>query len=269
MIEKKMLTSWEEFEKEIVAINERNKEWLVRTGQSRVLCPLYRGVGNSEYKLESTLDRIQKGMRCSLYLDIIKVVREHVATCTGRKWDMETNEPKIRLGGLDLPLATYEFMAYLRHNGFPSPLVDWTKSPYIAAFFAFRDIYCKAEHVSIFAYRGDIMPGGDPSIPSMRILGPSIKTSRTHYLQQSEYSMCFREENGDKCFATHEDVKWDVEERDIMIKYIIPVSERTKVLRKLDSMNITAYSLFDSEPTLMETLALREIVFKMRNCLGT
>jgi hypothetical protein len=253
------LKSWEEFEEKIVEINQCARVLQQQEQLSRMECPLFRGHSDSGWSLESTLDRIQKGMSYSRYLEIIKAVREHVATCTGRKWDLETNEPKMHLGGFDLPLSTYEFMAYLRHNKFPSPLIDWTKSPYIAAFFAFGDVYSKAEHVSIFAYRGDIMHGGNPS---MWILGPSIKTSRTHYLQQSEYSMCFREENGEKYFATHEDVEEDVEEQDVLIKYTIPVSERTKVIRKLDSMNITAYSLFDSEPSLMETLALRELFLK-------
>jgi len=29
-------------------------------------------------------------------------------------------------------------MTRLRHHGFPSPLLDWPQSPYIAAFFAFN-----------------------------------------------------------------------------------------------------------------------------------
>jgi hypothetical protein len=51
------------------------------------------------------------------------------------------------------------------------------------------------------------------------------------------------------------------EDQDWLYKYTIPASEREKVLRKLDKYNINAYSLFGSEESLMETLALREIFF--------
>ena len=38
-------------------------------------------------------------------------------------------------------------------------------------------------------------------------------------------------------------------------------SERTKVLRMLGDHNINAYSLFDSDEALLETLALRRLLF--------
>jgi hypothetical protein len=40
-------------------------------------------------------------------------------------------------------------------------------------------------------------------------------------------------------------------------KYILPSSERTKVLNKLDQMNINAFSLFGNEEGLMDMLAWR------------
>ena len=45
-----------------------------------------------------------------------------------------------------------DFMIHLRHHGFPSPLLDWTKSPYIAAFFAFNEA-TEQDDVAIFSYR--------------------------------------------------------------------------------------------------------------------
>ena len=183
---------------------------------------------------------------------------------TGRKWDLDT---KVNLGEFDLP--AYEFMSYLRQNGLPSPLLDWTKSPYIAAFFAFRDIYHKPadeECVSIFVFRENCGNGKGWTLqePHIHTIGPSIATCRTHYLQQSEYSICVQETDGEMHFANYADVRNDDEdEQDILLKYNIPMSEQKKVLRKLDLMNITAYSLFGSEPSLMDTLAVREFVLEL------
>lgn len=254
-MENKVFKSWEEFEQALVDINDKTKQLYEKYGCK--FFPLFRGVSDSEYHLESTLDRIKKKVKFSEYQRILKIVCKHVATCTGRKWDIETAVSTIHLGDFELPLSTYEFMAYLRHNGFPSPLIDWTKSAYIAAFFAFRDIYSKAEYISIFCGLWNCQYGDEPRIYP---LGHTIATDYKHYLQQSEYSICVGVENKETYFADHEDVEGD--EEGALIKYDIPASERQKVLKKLDSMNITAYSLFDSEPSLMETLALRELFLK-------
>ena len=247
------LDTWEKFEEKIIEINGQFLEKRKQGLRSNMEYPLYRGVKDSEYHLETTLDRISGGIKVSKYHTILKIVNKHVSTCTGKKFELDT---KVPLG--DFELQAYEFMAYLRHNGFPSPLLDWTKSPYVATFFAFGDIYSKKEHVAIFVHTGKASWGQNPSI---RRLGPTIATDRKHYLQQSEYSICVKGQGEERCFANHEDVK-DDDGEDILTKYKIPASERQKVLRKLDSMNITAYSLFGSEQSLMETLALREVYLK-------
>jgi len=271
-----VIKSWEAFEEELVKINEDTKV-LRQKGVSRMDYPLFRGHSDSEWHLESTLDRIQRGMSLSDYRRIVKIVHENVATCTGRSWDIETDTPTIFFGGFDLPLPTIEFMAYLRHNGFPSPLLDWTRSPYIAAFFAFRDIYPRkkdafaaecpvltglCDHVSIFVFRefAGLTKEWDDQEPHIHALGPTITTHRNHYLQQSEYLLCIgKKRDGEWVFTNYQDVT-PCENQDVLVKYNIPISEQQKVLKKLDTMNITAYSLFDSETSLMETLALREIV---------
>jgi hypothetical protein len=47
--------------------------------------------------------------------------------------------------------------------------------------------------------------------------------------------------------------------KEMLIKYLIHRAERSKVLSKLDIMNINSYSLFIDEESLMETLAYQNI----------
>ena len=49
--------------------------------------------------------------------------------------------------------------------------------------------------------------------------------------------------------------------QDVLWKFNIPWSERMRVLRLLDAYNLNAFSLFESEECLMETLAIREMEF--------
>jgi hypothetical protein len=64
-------------------------------------------------------------------------------------------------------------------------------------------------------------------------------------------------------YAPHEGVfSRNDPNQDVLLKFTIPATERIKVLTALDSYNLNAFSLFDSEEALMETMALRHIDFK-------
>jgi hypothetical protein len=57
-------------------------------------------------------------------------------------------------------------------------------------------------------------------------------------------------------FGTGQDVLW---------KFNLPSTERLKVLQLLNDYNLNAFSLFDSEETLLETLWFRELVLRTQH----
>jgi hypothetical protein len=82
-------------------------------------------------------------------------------------------------------------MAYLRHHGFPSPLLDWSSSPYVAAYFAFAEPVEDGKNVAIYAYRergdGGFKIGGNDE-PFIRQLGPYVSGPKRHFAQRSQYT---------------------------------------------------------------------------------
>jgi hypothetical protein len=252
-MDERKLTSWEEFEAEI-------EQW---EGKPKHVQPLFRGQRKSEWPLETTLERYGAvDYSGKEYFRNITSARRKIETVTGKKWEF-SEEFKEGDSYMAAPQG-YEFMVFLRHHGFPSPLLDWSRSPYIAAFFAFHRAEPKhGEFVALFEYVEDtgFGKGISPDEATIRTCGPWISTDKRHFLQQSEYTVCrkqVRRPNGNDevNYARHEEALARGEpDQDILTKYLVPAGERERVLRKLQLMNITSYSLFESIESLVEIIA--------------
>ena len=238
---------------------------------------LYRGQEDHSSNLLSTLERNgQEGMSLKEYHHLISVVKPQIESFTGGNWNVLSYPDGINKwleeNDTFLPHAfgwspkfqdTYSYMVYLRHYGFPSPMIDWTSSPYVAAYFAFRRVSPSVEKVSIYVYlesKSEIgLKSGSSNTPGIYRFGPYVKTDRRHFLQQSQYTICIIHD-GEWRYAPHEKAfARCAPDQDVLLKFNIPYSERLKVLRLLDSYNINALSLFGSAESLMETMALREL----------
>ena len=159
----------------------------------------------------------------------------------------------------------YEFMTYLRHYGFPSPLLDWSKSPYVAAYFAFRDLKKEAEKVAVYAYleRPGIIKSGRVNEQNIITFEKKVDSHQRHFLQQSCYSICTASEKNQAYYCCHEDVfSRGSKRQDFLWKFTLPYSEQFKFLKQLDAHNISDYSLFGSEESLLNTEFLREFILK-------
>jgi hypothetical protein len=262
------VSDWEEFERRLNEIRQTE----LSAGRNADF--LFRGLPDSGWTLATTLEQSgQKGMCIGAYYHVIHSIKPQIESFTDRKWDIR-NFPEVdrltreyeTVALRQFPNAKeYSYMAYLRHHGFPSPLLDWTRSPYVASYFAFRSRTTPTSgKVSLYVLSETPeglkrTPNGKPRI--VRI-GPYVTTHKRHFLQQSDYTICvmFDQEAGIWHFAEHETVFAECDpDQDILWKLTIPWVERVKLLKFLDAHNLNAFSLFDSEESLMETLAIREL----------
>jgi hypothetical protein len=275
------LNSWEEFGQQVELL--RSFDPAVPLGDSLLRSNvLFRGQADAAWQLETTLERVTQGdepvsWSLARYFDTMRRVRPAIAAHTGKQWEVpevaeyDSWASDFNNVGSSQPWKAYEFMAYLRHHGFPSPLLDWSRSPFVAAFFAFQSAAGNSDRVAIFAYRehatgSKVFSSNRPLIVQ---LSEFVTTHSRHFRQQCSYTVCV--EFDPKCFdyvpatnkqggllyANHEVVfqKPETPSQDQLWKLTLPRRLRRSVLDALNEYNLNAYSLFATEDSLIETLA--------------
>lgn len=218
-----MYNSWDEFKSTIIV------ELYGDNPFNRGLY-IFRGQASADWRLEPSFDRyfraLDKTERWEVYKELVGVFKKE---CEGMSIPGDVLEDNIKLTALG------------QHYGLPTRLLDWTDSPYVAAFFAFNDpatlIIENNSYVAIWALdtRLNSIWSSEagveiievPHIGNIRLRNQYGKftLSKTHYNSLEEYVERSTKEDRGETTAP-------------LKKFLIPVSECEKALADLDAMGI-------------------------------
>lgn len=295
------IADWEEFEERLQRLNELQANVLREHG-GKSSTMLFRGQKDADWDLVTSLEReCKRAITLDEYFRAVTTIQPEIESQTEERWATASDYfgYKSWLQSLDqgaitpvlLDLPGYEYLTYLRHHGFPSPLLDWTRSPYIAAYFAFTDATAASGgRISIYVYwnilslQGICPPDPQSSRPLICTKGHHVRAHRRHLSQQSQYTYCVQLIDGAWQFASHNgalsrcdsmegsDLRTLLSEgpQGLAWKFNLPTSEKGKALKSLGERNIDGLSLFgikdDATSDFMKTLAIREMHLESRGC---
>ena len=204
---------------------------------------LFRGMGDADWDLSPAFDRrfrdIPSRDRLALWYRLLAAFRE---ACEAAGLSVEILQDERKL------------IAFGQHYGLPTRLLDWTLSPYVAAFFAFRHVLAaRAEpfgYVSIWVlHTGSSVWSPDtgveivsaPSVENMRLRNQSGKftLAKTPFANLERYvENC----EGDEVALT---------------RMILPASEAGHAVPDLDAMGINSAHVFPDMAGLTEGVTMR------------
>jgi|GEM_PF-3306107 len=238
---------------------------------------LFRGHRSGKWTLDTTLERAYPNIEFSLY---------DVFDLSQRTWNQmvlgdlldDVNDAEFPKQSADIaqwcatkPWVTpyLKALTTFRHMGVPSPLLDWTHSPFVAAYFAFCDADEKdSDPVAVYCFQEATGPIRRYNYQGtgLKALGPFGHSHERHIRQQGAYTFCIKGEAISKnsvSICNHElyfeNVREDGQDFGRLSKFTIPASEKGSAMRDLERMNITEASLFETQDALARTLFRRTI----------
>lgn len=232
---------------------------------------VFRGQGDSSWEICSTLERVGiPEISMKEYYEAVDYLKPEINSL-GRHF-----ERKWAGNGYDFDFTKWEdisfnrfpdigYLSYLRHHGFPTPLIDVTQSEYIALFFACEDMN-EERDAKVFVIRDDWGSSWVSGRPELHKIGHYLESDRRHIAQQSEYLLTARFTNHGKesewdfvSFSSFVDaysylsVDFNADSKAMFEIEIVGMAKKS-IMTELAKMNINHYTLYLDEDSLVKKL---------------
>lgn len=216
---------------------------------------LYRGQSDSRWEITSTLERSVNGrMSCEEYYLKVERYKPVLNSIFDRKFERKVNSKGYVFNFDEYFYASWElpdmeYLTYLRHHGFPTPLIDWSRSLYVALFFACEDHFDQNGKIFVYIHPNNQSLGANE--PELRHIGRYIETDQRHFAQQSEYLVpVIYTEKWE--FIPYKEIQQD-EFSYTIVEIEIDKNAKVDILKGLNKMNINRYTIYLDEDSLIKS----------------
>lgn len=215
--------NWDDFKSNMV------KKLLASSGKPSINSFLFRGQSDPKWKLTSSFDRIEKkkakyDQLLKNFESICKTYNYNDELFTGARMQ---NEPEL-------------IAAFGQHYGLPTRLLDWTTSPYFAAFFAFSialNLNLKTKSCVVWAINKE----SSSNFSQQGLKFVSLSTNKYNYRlknQLGHFTLSQHSEDSIDDYDTMLFSKFNTD--DLLWRIEIPFTNLVDILNDLEIMGITS-----------------------------